>query len=192
MRPGDRAANVTDCRSVSRGFDSLPGHFPSSPTAAVHAATGVSNADWRFPICPHSENPAQWLSFPAAAQESSWGGAASSSPMQQAALVERSVLSFASWVHAIVPAAPMTGRSQGSWTVSFERPFAREEEGPYESAETFGEALGVWRPCPTRKAADRRLHARRIPLTSRGVTSFNVMLAGSAGMTGGRHRCSKS
>src|SRR3989337_426350 len=25
-RPGDRAANVTDCRSVLKGFDSLPGH----------------------------------------------------------------------------------------------------------------------------------------------------------------------
>ena len=26
--PGDRAANVTDCRSVIWGFDSLPGHRP--------------------------------------------------------------------------------------------------------------------------------------------------------------------
>ena len=27
LGPGDRAANVTDCRSVLRGFDSLPGHI---------------------------------------------------------------------------------------------------------------------------------------------------------------------
>ena len=33
--PGDRAANVTDCRSVSWGFDSLPGHSILSNPAVM-------------------------------------------------------------------------------------------------------------------------------------------------------------
>ena len=35
-RRGDRAANVTDCRSVSRGFDSLPRH-PRLRSPAVNS-----------------------------------------------------------------------------------------------------------------------------------------------------------
>src|SRR5207245_6339630 len=38
-RRGDRAANVTDCRSVSRGFDSLPRHLHVARPAELFDST---------------------------------------------------------------------------------------------------------------------------------------------------------